>query len=61
MDRCPRCSSRLERLELDDVTTVACDQCGYADVPVEHAPAWETPESWRDALKRFYEREFSRK
>lgn len=60
MDHCPRCSSRLERLSLGEVTTVSCERCGYADVPVEHAPEWEEPESWRDALDRFYESDLTR-
>ena len=55
MDECPRCQARLERLTLGEATTVACSRCGYADVPVEHEAEWEKPESWREAINRFYQ------
>lgn len=55
MDDCPRCQSPLERLSLGDAETVACKRCGYADVPVDHEAEWREPESWRDAMNRFYE------
>lgn len=55
MDDCPRCGSALERLTLGEVETVSCNRCGFADVPVEHEPEWEEPESWRDAMNRFYD------
>ncbi|WP_247728415.1 hypothetical protein [Halovivax limisalsi] len=55
MDDCPRCQSPLERLSLAEAETVACTRCGYADIPVEHEAEWDEPESWRDAMNRFYE------
>ena len=55
MDECPRCHGSLEELSLGDVSTVTCPHCNYADIPVEHESVPETPESWRDALNRFYE------
>ncbi|AEH37928.1 hypothetical protein Halxa_3316 [Halopiger xanaduensis SH-6] len=55
MDECPRCQGSLEELSLGDVSTVSCPHCEYADIPVEHESVPETPESWRDALNRFYE------
>ena len=54
MDECPRCGSSLERLSLDEVTTVSCGRCGFADVPVDHESEGEDHESWRDAFERFY-------
>ena len=54
MDECPRCQAPLERLSLGDVSTVACNRCGFADVPVEHDAEYSEPESWRDAINRFY-------
>jgi len=54
METCPRCGSPLERLSLDEATTIACNRCGYADVPVDHEPTGDEFESWRDALERFY-------
>ena len=56
MEECPRCQSTLERLSLGEVSTVSCTRCGFADVPVEHDATWETPESWREAFNRFYEK-----
>lgn len=55
MDECPRCRSPLERLSLDGVSTIACTQCGYADVPIEHTSDRSDPESWREAIRRFYD------
>ncbi|WP_165872031.1 hypothetical protein [Natrarchaeobius halalkaliphilus] len=56
MDECPRCQGSLERLSLGEASTVACSNCGYADIPVEHDRPRDEPESWRDALNRFYQR-----
>jgi ribosomal protein L37AE/L43A len=55
MERCPRCGSTPESITLDGVTTWYCEDCGYADVPVEHSGEYEDEESWQDALNRFYE------
>jgi tRNA(Ile2) C34 agmatinyltransferase TiaS len=55
MDECPRCGGSIEELSLGDASTVSCPRCGYADVPVEHLPQVEEPESWRDAFNRFYD------
>ncbi len=55
MDECPRCGSPLERLSLGDVETIACNRCGFADVPVDHESEERDLESWRDAFERFYE------
>ena len=56
MEQCPRCTSPLERLTLGDAETVTCNRCGFADVPVEHEPEWKEPESWQEAMNRFYKR-----
>ena len=56
MEQCPRCQSPLERLSLGDAETVSCNRCGFADVPVEHEPEREEPESWQEAMNRFYKR-----
>ncbi|MHC3437822.1 hypothetical protein ACYJ1Y_06870 [Natrialbaceae archaeon A-gly3] len=56
MEECPRCGEPLERLSLGDVTTVACNRCGFADVPVEIESERRDIESWQDALERFHER-----
>ncbi|QCW03610.1 hypothetical protein [Natrinema pallidum] len=55
MEQCPRCGGTVEELSLGAVSTVACPYCGFADVPVEHQPEGNEPESWRDAFNRFYE------
>lgn len=52
---CPRCEGALEVLSLGDVSTVSCPHCEFADVPVDHIPEGEEPESWRDAFHRFYD------
>lgn len=55
MDECPRCGSALERLTLGEATTINCNRCGYADVPVTHESEREETETWQDAIQRFYE------
>ncbi|PCR90144.1 zf-TFIIB domain-containing protein [Natrinema ejinorense] len=55
MDECPRCGGSIEEFSLGDVSTITCSRCGFADIPVEHQPAGENTESWRDAFNRFYE------
>lgn len=55
MDECPRCGGSIEELSLGEASTVSCPRCGYADVPVEHLPQGDEPESWRDAFNRFYD------
>lgn len=55
MSDCPRCGGTLEKLALGEVSTVSCERCGYADVPVEHQPERPDRESWRDAFARFYD------
>ena len=55
MNRCPRCGASLESITLEGVTTWYCDDCGYADVPVEHSGEADDTESWQDALNRFYD------
>ena len=54
MNDCPRCGGTLERLRLEDVETVACNRCGFADVPVDHDRQRIDAESWQDAFNRFY-------
>ncbi len=54
METCPRCGRSLEELSLGDAKTMACNGCGYADIPVDHESKREKIESWRDALERFY-------
>ena len=56
MEECPRCGNPLERLSLGDATTVACNRCGFADVPVEFESEGEDLESWTEAFERFHER-----
>ena len=55
MDECPRCQTPLERFSLGDAETLACNRCGFADVPVEHESKAFRYESWQDAFHRFYE------
>ena len=55
MDDCPRCHAELERLTLGEVTTIVCNRCGFADIPVDHESSPEEMETWRDAFNRFYD------
>lgn len=55
MDECPRCHAPLSRLSLGDVSTIACNECSFANIPADLHPEWEERESWREAFDRFYE------
>jgi uncharacterized Zn finger protein (UPF0148 family) len=55
MEECPRCGAPLESVTLSGKTAWYCEECGYADVPVEHQREAEANESWQEALNRFYD------
>lgn len=55
MEECPRCGGRMDSFTLFGRTAWSCEDCGYADVPVEHRREPERRESWQDALNRFYD------
>ncbi|MFC7076270.1 TFIIB-type zinc ribbon-containing protein [Haloarcula halophila] len=50
---CPRCGDPLESYRLGDSETVACGNCSYLGVPVDHKSESRRRESWDDALDRF--------
>lgn len=52
---CPRCGADLARYVFDGHETVACEDCGYLGVPVEHSDGYREVESWEEALARFRE------
>jgi len=52
---CPRCGGRLVFYELGDAETKACQDCIYVGIAVDHTSDADRPESWDDALSRFYE------
>ena len=52
---CPRCGGTLTVYRLAETETVACEDCAYVGVPVDHTSAAERAESWTEALSRFYE------
>ena len=56
MEDCPRCGSRLDSYTLFGRTAWYCEDCGYADVPVDHQQEADGGESWQDALNRFYDK-----
>jgi reverse gyrase len=51
---CPRCGGSLTSYQLADAETVACDDCIYVGVSVDHTSKNQRPEPWTDALERFY-------
>jgi len=51
---CPRCGGSLTRYQLSDAETVACDDCSYVGVSVDHTSEQGRQESWTEALDRFY-------
>jgi len=53
---CPRCGGTLSSYRLADAETVACDDCIYVGVPVDHTSEGHQRESWTEALDRFYQR-----
>lgn len=36
---------------------IVCESCGYVGVPADHHGEIEPPESWSEALRRFYARQ----
>lgn len=51
---CPRCGGGLDTFVLGDARAVACEDCGYADVPADHSPAERVDEeSWASILRRY--------
>lgn len=56
--KCPRCGQPLEELVLEGRRAVACERCGYADVPADHSPAPRGEEkSWESILREFTDEE----
>lgn len=52
---CPRCGGSLTQYQLADAETVACDDCIYVGVSVDHTSEKGQRESWTEALDRFYQ------
>lgn len=52
---CPRCGSELTTFTLSEVEAQSCPSCGYVGVEADHSGEPADPESWTDALRRFYE------
>jgi hypothetical protein len=52
---CPRCGGSLTQYQLADADTVACDDCIYVGVAVDHTSEKGSRESWTEALDRFYQ------
>ena len=50
---CPRCGGSLSQYRLGDAETVACDDCIYVGVAVDHTSEPGHRESWTEALDRF--------
>jgi uncharacterized Zn finger protein (UPF0148 family) len=54
---CPRCGSPVTEYALDGQTAVGCTACGWLGVEVEHRAEQAAEESWREAYRRFRNRE----
>ena len=52
---CPRCGGDVTVYRLGSNETVACDDCEYAGIPVEHGSEPQPSESWTAAIERFYD------
>lgn len=52
---CPRCGGSLTVYQLADAQSVACDDCTYVGVSVDHTSDAQQHESWDDAIERFYQ------
>jgi hypothetical protein len=52
---CPRCGGSLTHYQLADAETVACGDCTYVGVPVDHTSEQTHHESWTEALNRFHQ------
>lgn len=51
---CPQCDGSLRTYSLDGHEASVCERCGYVGIPADHRGDEERPESWNDALRRFY-------
>ena len=54
---CPRCGGPLSRYQLGEKVSYACDRCVYVGIEVSHRTDPRPPESWDEALSRFYHRQ----
>ena len=52
--RCERCGEPVSEYALGEATAIACDACGFLDVPVDHEREPRPEESWQDAFDRFF-------
>lgn len=52
---CPRCGGPLVFYQLGDAETMACQDCTYVGIAVDHTADGGERESWDDALDRFHE------
>lgn len=53
---CPRCGGAFEEYTLDGARAVACESCGYVDVPADHHHEPAEPETWDEAISRARDR-----
>lgn len=53
---CPECGGPLDAYVLDGREASICERCGWVGIEADHRGEGVTPESWDDALARFYER-----
>lgn len=53
---CPECAGSLAAYVLDGREASVCERCGWVGIETDHRGEGVPPESWDDALDRFYER-----
>jgi hypothetical protein len=53
---CPRCGGDLDRYQHGDDEAVACSDCGWTGISVDHHGEIRTPDTWSDALNRFHQK-----
>ena len=51
---CPQCGGSLRTYALGGHEATVCEDCGYVDIPADHRSEAALPESWDEALRRFY-------
>jgi ribosome-binding protein aMBF1 (putative translation factor) len=51
---CPQCGGSLNTYALDGSEASVCPDCGYVGIPAEHRKTAPDPETWDEAVRRFY-------
>jgi hypothetical protein len=52
---CPQCGTALTTYALRGHEALVCERCGYVGIEADHHGTAREAESWRDALRRYYD------